>query len=120
MCHIHSAADCASDGTGFGHRTRKVDVWLPGKGNSNTHGARPVLLITTMIKWTRTSRLSITNSLFGRRTPEEGAIAGPKMEYSWWRKRVVKIGSVVEQVIILNLRTTTSQKCEAVPRRARI
>ncbi|KAJ1478567.1 hypothetical protein T484DRAFT_1817119 [Baffinella frigidus] len=32
------------------------------------------------------------------RTPEEGAIAGPKMEYSWWRKRVVKIGSVVEQL----------------------
>jgi len=22
--------------------TRKVDIWLPGKGNSNSHGARPV------------------------------------------------------------------------------
>ena len=43
---------------------RKVDVRLPGKGNSNSHGARPVHLIMTMIKWTRTSRLSIKKSLF--------------------------------------------------------
>ena len=28
---------------------RKVDVSLPGKGNSNSHGARPVLLIITML-----------------------------------------------------------------------
>jgi len=44
-------------------RARKVDVRLPGKGNSNSHGARPVHLIITMIKWIRTSRLSIKNSL---------------------------------------------------------
>ena len=37
----------------------KVDVRLPGKG----HGARPVHRIITMIKWIRTSRLSIKNSL---------------------------------------------------------
>jgi len=43
----------------------KVDVRLPGKGNSNSRGARPVQLIITMIKWTRTSRLSIENSLSG-------------------------------------------------------
>ena len=42
---------------------RKVDARLPGKGNSNSHGARPVDLIITMIKWTRTSRLSVKNSL---------------------------------------------------------
>jgi len=42
---------------------RKVDVRLPGKGNSNSHGARPVYLIITMMKWIRTSRLSILNSL---------------------------------------------------------
>ena len=42
---------------------RKVDVRLPGKGDSNSHGARPVRLIITMIKWIRTSRLSIKNSL---------------------------------------------------------
>jgi len=41
----------------------QVDVKLPGKGNSNSHRARPVHLIITMIKWTRTSRLSIKNSL---------------------------------------------------------
>ena len=29
----------------------------------NSHGSRPVHLIITMIKWIRTSRLSITNSL---------------------------------------------------------
>jgi len=34
-----------------------------GKGNSNSHGARPVHLITTMIKWFRTSRLSTKNYL---------------------------------------------------------
>ena len=42
---------------------RKVDVRLPGMGDSNNHGARPVRLIITMIKWIRTSRLSIKNSL---------------------------------------------------------
>ena len=41
----------------------KVDIRLPGKGNSNSHGARPVHLIITTIKWIRTSRLSIKNSL---------------------------------------------------------
>ena len=41
---------------------RKVDVRLPGKGDSNSHGAGPVHLII-MIKWIRTSRLSIKNSL---------------------------------------------------------
>ena len=45
------------------HGRRKVDVRLPGKGISNSHGARPVHLIITMIKWFRTSRLSIKNSL---------------------------------------------------------
>jgi len=42
---------------------RKVDVRLPGKGDSNSHGARPVRLIITMIKLIRTSRLSAQNSL---------------------------------------------------------
>ena len=45
--------------------SRKVDVRLPGKENSNSHGARPVHLIITMIKWIRTSRLSIKNFLSG-------------------------------------------------------
>jgi len=42
---------------------RKVDVRPPGKGNSNSHGARPVHLIITMIKAIRTSRLSIKKTL---------------------------------------------------------
>ena len=36
--------------------TRKVDVRLPGKENSEAHGARPVHLIITMIKWIRTNQ----------------------------------------------------------------
>ena len=32
------------------------------KGIQNSHGARPVHLIVTMIKWIRTSRLSMKNS----------------------------------------------------------
>ena len=43
---------------------RTVDARQPGKGNSNSHGARPVHLFITMTKWIRTSRLSIKNSLF--------------------------------------------------------
>jgi len=41
----------------------KVDVRLPGKENSNSHGARPVHLIITTIKRLWTSRLSMKNSL---------------------------------------------------------
>ena len=54
----HHTAYCVSKAG-----TRKVDVRLPGKRNSNSHGARPIHLIITMIKWIRTSRLSIKNSL---------------------------------------------------------
>ena len=49
----------------LGGGSSKVDVRLPGKGNSNSHGARPVHLIITMIKWIQTSGLSIKNSLSG-------------------------------------------------------
>ena len=42
---------------------QKLDARLPGKGNSNSHGARPFRLIITMIKWIRTSRSSKKNSL---------------------------------------------------------
>jgi hypothetical protein len=42
---------------------RKVDVWLPGKGNSNSHGARPVHLIIAMIKRIRISGSSIQKFL---------------------------------------------------------
>ena len=39
---------------------RKVDLRLPGKGDSNSHGARPV---HQKHRWIRTSRLPIKNSL---------------------------------------------------------
>ena len=45
----------------FRHTLRKVR-FRPGKGNSNSHGARPVHLTITMIKWIRTNRLTIKNS----------------------------------------------------------
>ena len=40
------------------HRRHRVRH-CPGKGNSNSHGARPVHWFITMIKWIRTSRLSV-------------------------------------------------------------
>ena len=49
----------------------EVDVRLPGKGNSKFHDARPVHLIIAMIKWIRTSRLSIKNSFFSGLTFRE-------------------------------------------------
>ena len=49
-------------GVGLGF-SRKVYVRLRGKGNANSHAARPVHLIITIIKWIRISRLSIKNSL---------------------------------------------------------
>ena len=48
----------------------KVNVRLPGKGNSNSHGARPVHLIITMIKWIRTG----TRRSTGSRCPKPFAI----------------------------------------------
>jgi len=74
--------------------TIKVDVRLPGKGNSNSCGARPVHLIITMIKWIRTSRLSIKNSLQKSRNKSpsrnnstwnfEEMIQKPDMQYVDW------------------------------------
>ena len=46
---------------------RKVDVRLPEKENSNSHGATSVHQIISMIKWIRTSKLSIKNSLSDKR-----------------------------------------------------
>ena len=47
----------------------KLDVRLPGKGNLNFHGARPVHLTIAMIKWIRSSRLSLKNSLSLLKSP---------------------------------------------------
>ena len=54
---------------------RKIDVRLPGRRNSDSHGARPVHLIVSMKKWIRTSGLSIIKelSLCGR-CRDEGSV----------------------------------------------
>ena len=47
----------------------KVDARLPGKGDLNSHGAKPIHLIITVIELIRTSRLSIKNALPGSEIP---------------------------------------------------
>ena len=54
------------DGTADSNKresTRKVDVRLPGEGNSNSHGAWLVHQSISMIKWIRTIQSSLKNSL---------------------------------------------------------
>jgi len=76
---------------GSGRGQRKVDVRLSGKGNSNSHGARPVHLIITMMKLMRTSRLSIKKSFseasgtgLGKRRPDlSGIILNPNKNIRW-------------------------------------
>ena len=50
-------------GVGYIIEAMKVDVRLPGKDYSNSHGARPVHQIISIIEWIRTSRFSIKKSL---------------------------------------------------------
>ena len=59
MPRSESSLDCLI----YMRQARKVDVRIPGKGNSNSHGARPGHLIITMIKWIWTSMLSTKNCL---------------------------------------------------------
>ena len=54
-------------------RARKVDTRPHGKANSISHGARPVHQINSMIKWIRTSRLSMKNSMSSTRNRCEHA-----------------------------------------------
>ena len=63
LIHLRGPPEEARTVKGCGSKPGKVDVRLPGKRNSNSHGARPVHLIITMMKWIRTSRLSIKNFL---------------------------------------------------------
>ena len=50
--------------------SRGVDIRLPRKGDSNSHGVRPVYLIILMMKWIRTSWLS-TRFEFERPTQDD-------------------------------------------------
>ena len=67
-------------------QARKVDVKLHGKGKLKSHGARPVHLIISMIRWVRTSRLSIKNSLSGTRLEAGEETAFAQEEKQEWRK----------------------------------
>jgi len=96
--------DVRLPGNGNSHSARNVDVRLPGKGNSNSHGARPVHQLISMIKWIQTSRLSILSLSMTPSVSHTPPTAGHAALHLGWGY----------------LRTTNSQKCEAVPRRARI
>ena len=63
----------------------KVDVSLPGNGNSNFHGARPVHQTISMIQWTRTRRLSIKRSL--QRPPMQV----PALDFCTYRMRGIGV-----------------------------
>ena len=62
----------------------KVDARLPGKGNSKSHGARPIHFIITMIKWIRTSRLSTKNSLLTAAGPTPDAVGVWGLGFGVW------------------------------------
>ena len=47
--------------SGVFYKSRRVDIRLTGKENLNSHGARPVYSIISIIKWIWTSRLSPKN-----------------------------------------------------------
>ena len=80
---------CFRQDRGHLRDARKVDVWRPEKGNSISHGARPVHQIFTTIKWIRTGRLSIHNFLSvqpgqGQDSGFEVQGAGCWVGYSVW------------------------------------
>ena len=68
--------------------TGNVAVRLPGNGNSNSHDARTVHLIITMIKWIWASRLSMQNSVCrttrGRTSAMEDACARGFVDRNEW------------------------------------
>ena len=72
----HASCPCSGFGSlSLGEKARNVDIRQLGKGNSNYPGARPVQQIISMMKWIRTSRLSMHDSLSGKesiRVPGSG------------------------------------------------
>ena len=64
----------------------KVDIRLPGTGDSKSHGARPVHQTISMIEWIRPSRLSIMDSLSDGRDEsdiEVGVVGYPNSTTAW-------------------------------------
>ena len=77
-------------------KSRKADVLPPGKGNSNSYGARPVRPIITMLKWIRTSRLSIEKSLLDL----SGKASFRRRQIAVCHCRIVRILRGVDQVCV--------------------
>jgi len=66
--HFRATGDWTKTGpTRETHPSRRS--WAAEARYSSSHGARPVHLIITMVKWIRTSRLSIKNSLWRQGVP---------------------------------------------------
>jgi hypothetical protein len=63
-----------------------LDIRLPRSGNSNSHGARAVHQIITMIKWVRTIRLSIKNSLIQKGVGIAGVTRGTCVSSAAWKR----------------------------------
>ena len=98
---------------GLAGDSRKGDISLPGQRNANSHGARPVHQIISMITWIRTSKLSIKISFSAGDHPVVGAAR---------LGRRIFHGHVLPgpRNSSLEYKSTTSQKFKVVPRRARM
>ena len=90
---------------------RKVAIRLPGKGTSNSYGTRPVHQIISTIKWIRTSRLSIKNSLSlsdWPASPPSHTDPNPGVQYdffffSWLWRQVHKLNVFWRQLHKINV-----------------
>ena len=71
---------------------------LKQKENSTSHGARPAHLIITMIKWIRTSRLSIQNSLSRQQGDSVGVLVPGNLAPSYAVE-----GAVLQVCLLLSL-----------------
>jgi len=84
----------------FRKRVRQIGVRLPGEGNSDSHGARQVHLIFTMIKMIRTSRMSLQNALSGHPTLSRSS----GLEFDVWCFVVYRVERIQVEVQGLGLR----------------
>ena len=90
------------------------EVRLPGKGNSNSHGARPDHLFITMIKRIRTSRLSIKHFLFAQLDIQTKAaaslVSGSDILTPSTQKQVLEVQEVEIDPAWLDVSTTPAGK----------
>ena len=88
----------------------KVNIRLAGKGNSNSHGARPVHQIISMKKWIRTSRLWMQKSLSPVHQQETRARSNPLFSTLAF---VPDLARILRPVVHIE----RSERGESVPRR---